>query len=391
MHEHNSFEAPKKNKIKHNYINNSIEKNKNVINNINPPISKYQFNNNNYYKLNKKMKCYYRNTTGTSKQNQPVTQYYGINNYNKIINNYNIENLDKIINEKIQNKNQRMNYKKINNNIIKANSVDTKGNKIKSNNEKNINNNNIVKKIKKPYLNTSIIKDKTPKNFINSFYKEKNKLNNNNLNRKNYYLNTIENNNIMNNTHKNIDENRYMTFWDNESISTNSTRNAHFQKYLFPAHKRYNFSQEPEKKRKELYPMDIYTPYGKGNSFIFNNMNKNNLVFKNDKKKINNNININANNIINKEQNLINRNNFYSKLPIDKIKDIIEKITGNKVDIKKNKTLINFDCKFKEGNNIINFRLNISKNHKDFFTISPILIKGNQYKNIIEKIRNKLM
>ena len=235
LHEHNSFEVPKKNKIKHNYINNSVEKNKNIINNYNPPTTKFPYNNNNYYKLNKKMKYYYRNTAGTSKQNQTGTQYYGINNYNKIINNYNIDNLDKIINEKIHSKNQRMNYKKINNNILKANSVDTKANNkiIKTNNEKNINNNKIIKKIKKPYLNTSVIKDKTPKNFITSFYKEKNKLNNN-LNRNNYYLNTIENNNLMNNTHKNIDENRYMTFWDNENISTNSTRKAHFQKYLFP-------------------------------------------------------------------------------------------------------------------------------------------------------------
>ena len=384
LHEHNSFDAPKKNKIKQSYINNSIEKNKNIINN-NPLLSKNGAYNNNYYKLNKKIKYYYRNI-GTSKQNQPSTQYYGINNYSKIINNYDIDNLDKIINEKIQAKNQRINYKiSNNNNKIKANSLDLKGNKtIRTNNDKN---SNKIKHIKKPYLNTSVVKDKTPKNFITSFYKEKNKLNN--LNRKNYYLNTIENNNLMNITHKFIDENRYMTFWDNESISTNSTRKAHFQKYLFPAHKRYNFSQEPERRRKDNNPLDIYTPYGKVNSIIFHNMNKNNIVFKKDKKKINN---ISS---INKEPNMINNTNkiIYSKVSIDKIKDIVENNIGNKIEVKKNKNIIIFDCKYKEGNNIINFRLNLSKNYKDFFSITPNLIKGNQniYKLIIDKIKNKLM
>ena len=123
-------------------------------------------------------------------------------------------------------------------------------------------------------------------------------------------------------------------------------------------------------------------------------MKKNNFVFKKDKTKINNNnMNNNTNNIINKEQNIINRNNIYSKSSIDKIKDITEKNTGNKIEIKKNKNIIIFDCKYKEEKNIIYFRLNISKYNKDFFTISPVLIKGNQFgfKNIIEKIKNKLM
>ena len=389
LHEHNSFEGPKnmKYRIKPNHINNSVEKNKYIISNNNSIISKYS-QKNNYYKLNKKIKQYYRNI-GSTKQNQPVTQYFGVNNYNKIINNYNIDDLDKITNEKINAKNKRLNYRI--SAKMKSNSLDLEANKSKSNTDKNSNNhfynNNKIKNQKKSYLNTSVIKDKTPKNFITSFFKEKNKLNN--AHRNNYYLNTIENNNLVNNTHKNIEENRYMTFRDSENLGSTSTRRTHVQKYLFPAHKRYNFSQEPEKKKKENDVLEIFTVYGKGNSFIFNNLNKNNLAFKKEKKKINN--------INNKEQNINNNGylskNIYSKTPFEKIKENVEKITGNKIDLKKNKNSLIFECKYKEGNNIIYFRLNISKNHKDFFIISPILIKGNQsiYKTILEKIKNKLM
>ena len=92
---------------------------------------------------------------------------------------------------------------------------------------------------------------------------------------------------------------------------------------------------------------------------------------------------------------MINNTNkiIYSKVSIDKIKDIVENNIGNKIEVKKNKNIIIFDCKYKEGNNIINFRLNLSKNYKDFFSITPNLIKGNQniYKLIIDKIKNKLM
>lgn len=76
-----------------------------------------------------------------------------------------------------------------------------------------------------------------------------------------------------------------MTFRDSENLGSTSTRRTHVQKYLFPAHKRYNFSQEPEKKKKENDVLEIFTVYGKGNSFIFNNLNKNNLAFKKRKRK----------------------------------------------------------------------------------------------------------
>ena len=391
LHEHNSFEGPKhtKNKIKQNYINNSVEKQHKYIINNNQIISKYPYNNNNYYKLNKKIKQYYRNI-GNTKQNQPVTQYYGINNYNKIINNYNIDNIDRITNDKILAKNKRLN-----NQLpakIKANSLDLQDTKNKSSiNKNNSKHNNKIKNMKKTYLNTSVIKDKTPKNFISGFYKEKNKLNN--FHRNNYYLNTIENNNLVNNTNKNIEENRYMTFRDKENMGLNSTRRAHVQKYLFPVHKRYNFSQEPEKKRKENDPLDIYSIYSKGNSFIFNNMNKNNLALKKEKKKINNKEQNNNNKEINNNINFNINRNIYSKASIEKIKDTVEKIVGNKIDIKKYKNFVIIDCKYKEASNSIYFGLTISTNHKEFVTISPKLVKGSQniFKYIIEKIKNKLM
>ena len=381
LHEHNSFEAPKKNRIKNNYINNSVEKNKYVINNNNLIISKYA-NNNNYYKLNKKIKQYYRNI-GSTKQNQPVTQYYAINNYN-------IDNIDKISSEKMQSKNQRLNYRL--SAKMKANSVDLQANKSKSNTDKN--SNNKIKSHKRAFLNTSVIKDKTPKNFITSFFKEKNKLNN--IHRNNYYLHTIENNNMANNTHKNIDENRYLTYKDNDNLGTNSTRRNHIQKYLFPHHKRNNFSQEPEKKRKDNDVLEIFSIYGKGNSFIFNNLNKNNLVTKKEKKKVNNINHKEQKNNTNNLNNVVNLNinrNIYSRLSIEKIRENVEKIIGNKTEIKKYKNSLFMECKYKGGSSIICFRLTISKNHQDFFTISPIIIKGNQdsFKLLIEKIKNKLM
>ena len=389
IHEHNSFDGPKhiKNKIKQTYINHSIEKNRYINNNIN--MSKYSYNNN-YFQLNKKIKQYYRNI-GSTKQNQPVTQYYGINNFNKIINNYNIDNIEKISNHKIQAKNQRMNYKIPKQ--VKANSVDEQGNKSKTNLNKEIpkKNNDKIKNKKKSYLNTSVIKDKTPKNFITSFYKEKNKVNN--IHRNNYYLNTIENNNLINNTHKNVEENRYMTFRDNDNLGINSNRKVHIQKYLFPVHKRYNFSQEPEKKRKENDALELFSIYTKGNSFIFNKANKNNFVFKKDKKKVINNnkeyhLNISGNNKINNS----NRN-IYSKSSIEKIKESVEKIIGSKSELKKYKNSVFLECKYKDGSNSVNFKLNFATNHKDLFTISPIFVKGNQnmFKIIIEKIKSKLM
>ena len=389
IHEHNSFEGPKhiKNKIKQNFINHSVEKNRYINNNIN--MSKYSYNNN-YFKINKKIKQYYRNF-GNTKQNQPVTQYYGINNFNKIINNYNIDNTEKISYQKMQVKNQRMNYKIPKQ--VKANSVDEQGNKSKTNLNKEIPKKSNKNK-KKSYLNTSVIKDKTPKNFITSFYKEKNKVNN--IHRNNYYLNTIENNNLINNTHKNVEENRYMTFRDNENLGINSSRKVHIQKYLFPVHKRYNFSQEPEKKRKDNEPLELFSIYTKGNSFIFNNANKNNLVYKKDKKKAMNNMNNNKeNHLYNTGNNMANNSNryIYSKTSIEKIKENVEKIIGNKTEIKKYKNTFFLECKYKDGSNSVNFKLYFATNHKDIFTISPIFIKGNQniFKIIIEKIKNKLM
>ena len=119
-------------------------------------------------------------------------------------------------------------------------------------------------------------------------------------------------------------------------------------------------------------------------------MNKNNLAIKKEKKKFTS---------INREQNINNNGNLnvnkyiYSKTSIEKLKENVEKITGNKIELKKSKNSLFMECKYKEGNNFVYFRLIISKNHKDFFTISPIFIKGNHfiYKAIAEKIKNKLM
>ena len=116
---------------------------------------------------------------------------------------------------------------------------------------------------------------------------------------------------------------------------------------------------------------------------------------KKEKKKVNNinhkeqKNNNNMNNVVNLN---INRN-IYSRLSIEKIRENVEKIIGNKTEIKKYKNSLFMECKYKGGSSIICFRLTISKNHQDFFTISPIIIKGNQdsFKLLIEKIKNKLM
>ena len=409
LHEHNSFDLPKniKNKINRNFINNSIEKDNKYSNNNNNLIQ--QYNNNYYFKINKKTNHYFRNIN--NKQNPIVTKYYGINNYNNI-NNYNIDNYNKLSNEKIRLNKRINNYRIVDK--IKSNSVDLPSN-INKDNFNDIKNKN--KNKRKFYLNTSVIKDKTPNKLNTSFLLNKNRHNNNIKN--NYYINTIENNNyINNNINKNIDEGRYLTFKENESISTNSTRTNQFHKYLFPTHKRYNFSQEPEKKRKENDALEIFTTYGKGNSFILSK--PNNFLFNKDKyknkigyKNYNNITQINNKNILYEKQKLINsagdnkkilenkingnNNIIYCKKPVERIKENIEKIIGNKVNLTrlKNSLSQHLECKYKDGTNIINFDLNISKNSdkKDYLIISPCLIKGNPntYRLIIEKIKNKLM
>ena len=409
LHEHNSFDIPKniKNKLNRNYINNSIDKmNKNINNNIIP-----QYNQN-YYKLNKKIKHYFRNVS--TKPNSTITQYYGINNFN----NYNFDNYDKLLNEKISNQ-KNNNFKIINKN--KSNSVDLQPNKSIENNDK-------LKNKRKFYLNTSVIKDKTPKKLFTSFFLDKNRPNNN---KNNYYLNTMGNNYINTNNsniykNNNIDEGRYMTFKDNDSMkSVNSTRRNQFHKYIFPIHKRYNFSQEPEKKRRENEVFETFTTYGKGNSFILSNANKNIFLFNKDKKNMNKyeynnikNINIlNKNIIYDKQHHFItnsnndnknyfeNKNNgnnininmiIYSKQSIDKIKENVERIISNKVNISrhKNSSIKHLECKYKDGSNSLNFILNISKNsgQRDYLIVSPALIKGNSktFKLIFEKIKNKI-
>ena len=393
LHEHNSFDIPKniKTKLNGNYINNSTEKvNKNPNNNI------QQFNNNNYYKLNNRMKHYYRNVN--NKPNIGVTQYYRINNYN-------IDNFEKLSNEKYLLNKRINNYRVIDK--IKSNSVDLSNNQTKEVNEIKSKYNNK----RKFYLNTSVIKDKTPKKLITAFLYDKSKQNKY-INKKNiYYINTMENSNYLNttnNNNQNVDEGRYLTFKDNENTNITSTRANHFPGYLFPGHKRYNFSQEPEKKKKENEVLKIFTAYGKGNSFILSK--PNNFLFNKDKninkieyKKYNlnqinnkNNINEKQKYIINESKNNGNNMNIYCKKSIDKIKECIEKITGNKVNLTKHKnsSLKHLECKYKEGNNIVNFILNISKSSgkTDYFIITPSLIKGNSntYRLIFEKIKNKL-
>ena len=413
LNEHNSFDIPKniKNKLNLNYINNSIEKiNKNSNNN-----NITQQYNNNYYKINKKMKKYYRNlnnhNNNNNKHNSAITQNYGIYNYN-------IDNYEKISNEKYISNKRNNNYK-VNSNI-KSNSVDLQTN------NKNADINDIKMKYankRRLYLNTSTIKDKTPKKLITSFFLDKNK---HNRNKNISYLNTLDNYNIINTNnnnnkiYKNIDEGRYLSFRNNENFNTNSIRRNQFHKYLFPMHRRYNFSQEPDKKRRENEAMDIFTTYGKGNSFILQK--PNNFLFNKDKKvnniryknfknisQFNNNfnniilekkhINTSHNNSINSEnKNIINNNNennmnIYSKKSVDKIKEVVEKTIGSKVNIinDKNSFVKHFECKFKEGIFILNISLNSEQ--KDYLVISPSLKKGNSntYRILIDKIKNKLM
>ena len=394
LYKHNSFDIPKniKKKLNKNYINNSMEKLHKNNDNIIP-----QYNHH-YYKLNKKMKNYLRNVS--TKPNESLEQYYKYSN----------SNYERIQNEK--NTNQRI----YNNKLVKnkkSNSVDFQSNKNRENNDK-------FKNKKKLYLNTSVIKDKTPRQLISPFFEGKNRQNN-----KNYYnINSMDNNIINtsnNNRYKNnsIDEGRYMTFKDNEMITMKTTRNQ-FHKYAFPIHKRYNFSQEPEKKRKENEMLEIFSTYGKGNSFILSNPNKNIFLFKKDKKNINKydyenkkNLSILNNNIIfekqyrnnNDNKNYLNNKNnghnlnmvIFSKKSIEKIKEYVENIIGNKINLIKNRnsSVKHLECKYKDGPNIVNFLLNISKNsgHKDYLIVSPSLIKGNSntYKVIIEKIKNKLI
>ncbi len=89
--------------------------------------------------------------------------------------------------------------------------------------------------------------------------------------------------------------------------------------------------------------------------------------------------------------------NIYCKKSVEKIKDCVERVLGNKVNLTKHKnsSVKHLECKYKEGNNIINFILNISQNSgkKDCLVVSPSLIKGNSstYKLIFEKIKNRLM
>ena len=405
IHEHYSFDLPKniKNKIKKNHFNSSMEKINKNQNNINNILSQYNKNNT---KLNKKMNFYFRNTN--NKQNSAITQYYGITNYN-------YDKYEKFSNKKmIINQNQRRtNYK---GNKFKSNSVDM-------NSSKNNNINVKSKNKRKFYLNTSVIKDQTPKKILfTSFFLDKNK-NKYPQYKNNFILNTLEstytNSSNANNIFKsNIEEVRYLTLRDNDSLSYNSSRKNKFHNYFFPKHKRYNFSQETEKKRKDSEALDIFSPFGKGNSFIMTNTKKNNFLFNNKDKKIHKfgfpnlkNLNQFNKNVIYEKQLFITNNNnkdfqingkninsnISCKKPVSKIKEIVEKIVGHKVNLIsiKSPSYINLECKYKEGSNDINFILNITKNsgQKDNLTISPTLIFGNEntYRQVIEKIRNKLI
>ena len=406
LNEHNSFDIPKniKNKLNINYINSSIEKI-----NENPNTNIIQQYNNNYYKLNRKMKNYYRNlniNNNNSKQSSAITQYYGVNNLN-------IDNYEKV-NEKFQNKrnnNNKANYH------IKSNSVDIQTNK-------NVDINNIKMKYpnqRRLFLNTSTIKDKTPKKLITPFFFDKNKQNRNN--KQSSYLYSNENNNYVNtNIYKNVDEGKYPSIKYIDNFNTNSSRRNNFHQFLFPMHKRYNFSQEPEKKRKEKDIMDVFSTYGKGNSFILHK--PNNFLFNKEKKvnslkhkkfknigQFNNNFNnlildkryVNTtNNYSNIEKkNAMNNNNngnsmnICCKKPVEKIREIIEKVTGNKVIYlkEKNPLIKHFDCKFKEESNFVSFTLKIINREKEYLIVSSSFKNGNPnlYKIIIEKIKNKLI
>ena len=261
-----------------------------------------------------------------------------------------------------------------------------------------------LKNKRKIFLNTSTIKDKTPKKIKTSFLidnnNNKSKKNNNFIKNK-FYINTLENNNnnyIKNtNIRKSTDEGRYSTFKDNESISANATRANHFSRFLL-AHKRHNFSQEPEKKKKENDTLEIFTTgtYGKGNSFILSNPNYyvNKLMYNNYKNLIYDKQNQNK---FENKNNGNNGMNIYTNKSFEKIKESVEKVNGNKiVNITKNKNsqIKCLECKYKEGENIISFTLNVAQNpnKKNYLVISPNLIKGKSsvYNSVIERIKNKL-
>ena len=294
---------------------------------------------------------------------------------------------------------------------VKSNSVDLPTNN--PNKEINDISNNIRNK-RKYYLNTSVIKDKTPRKLNTHFLFDNTKRVNNNIkNKNNYYLNTMENNNYNNinnnNIHKYTDEGRYLTYKENDNMS--SKRTNQFYRHLFPMHKRHNFSQEQDKKRKDNEIFEIVSPYGRGNSFIVSNKNNfifnkdrnyNKILYKNNLKYINQFNNNNNKNIIYEKQKFVNKminNNkiiIYNKT-VDKIIEYVEKITENKVNLMKhsNSSIQHLECQYKEGASAINFILNISKNtgKKDCLMISPKLIRGNTntYKLLIEKIKNILI
>ena len=415
LHEHNSFDLSKngKSKLNQNYKNNSIQKLYNNSNNNSTIISQY---NHNYTKLNRKMKLYFRNAS--TKKNSAITQYYRMSN----LNNYDMNNLEKFLNEK-KNTNQRFNNKVYNK--IKSNSLDI--NTSKNVHNTNLNLNSKFKNKKNFYLNTSIIKDKTPKK---SLFISLNQNNNNSFKNKNQLLNTNENNLMStnnNNIYKNhIDEGRYLTFKENENPIFGTKRKNQFYNFLNPPHKRSNFSQEPEKKRKESDILEAFSTYGKVNSFILSNPKKfNNYLLNKDKNKnklrhpnlksisqYNKNIIydkqhfITNNNIADNRSYFENKNNgnnlnmnFNSKMPANKIKEYAEKINGLKVNSINNKNYNSnkvLECNYKVGNIFASFILNIAKvgsGDKYYATIFPSFRKGNfnTYRMIVEQIKSKLI
>jgi hypothetical protein len=401
----------RKSKLNKNYINNSIEKLYKNPKNNSTIITQY---NHDYSKLNRKMKHYYRNAS--TKQNSAITQYYGMSN----LNNYDMNNLEKFLNDKKQT-NQRFNNKVYNK--IKSNSLDINTSKNVLNT--NLNLNSKFKNKKNFYLNTSIIKDKTPKK---SLFISLNQNNNNSFKNKNQLLNTNENNLMStnnNNIYKNhIDEGRYLTFKENENPIFGTKRKNQFYNFLNPPHKRNNFSQEPEKKRKESDILEAFSTYGKVNSFILSNPKKfNNYLLNKDKNKnklrhsnlksisqYNKNIIydkqhfITNNNIADNRSYFENKNNgnnlnmnFNSKMPANKIKEYAEKINGLRVNSISNKNSNKvLECNYKDGNNNASFILNIVKGgsgYKDCATIFPSFKKGNfnTYRMIVEQIKTKLI
>ena len=84
-----------------------------------------------------------------------------------------------------------------------------------------------------------------------------------------------------------------------------------------------------------------------------------------------------------------NNINIYTKKSIERIKECVEKTTGNKISGIKNINNSIKQIEFKHNKGII--ALNISKSN-DYLVINPKLIKGNMmaYRMIIDKIRNKL-